>query len=94
MKSERRIRDSEQPPSIRTRIRPEQPPRSPKRKPEDKALKEKRNQAAGQQLKASSVLKREKPITSSGRSAKSSSSTVDKSTTKRPSSSKTGGALF
>ena len=67
-----------------------QPPRSPKRKLEDKALKEKRNQAAGQQLKASSgVLKREKPITTSGRSAKSSS--TDKSTiSKRASSSKTG----
>ena len=40
--------------------------RSPKRKPEDKAQKEKRNQAAGQQIKekASSVLKREKPLTS------------------------------
>ena len=70
-----------------------QPPRSPKRKLEDKALKEKRNQAAGQQLKASSgVLKREKPITTSGRSAKSSS--TDKSTiSKRASSSKSGGNL-
>ena len=40
--------------------------RSPKRKPEDKAQKERRNQAAGQQIKekASSVLKREKPLTS------------------------------
>ena len=64
--------------------------RSPKRKPEDKALKEKRNQAAGQQLKASSaVLKREKPISSSDRrSAKSSSG--DKTTRTRPSTAKSG----
>ena len=44
-------------------------PRSPNRKPEDKAQKEKRNQTAGQQIKEkASVLKREKPLTS-GRSA-------------------------
>lgn len=47
-------------------------PRSPKRKPEDKAQKERRNQAAGQQIKEkASVLKREKPLTSVRSSAKS-----------------------
>lgn len=39
-------------------------PPSPKRRLEEKALKEQKNQAAGQQSKASSVLKREKPLTS------------------------------
>ena len=67
--------------------------RSPKRKPEDKALKEKRNQAAGQQLKASSaVLKREKPISSSDRRSVKSSSLGEstKTTRTRPSTAKSG----
>ena len=71
--------------------------RSPKRKPEDKALKEKRNQAAGQQLKASSaVLKREKPISSSDRRSVKSSSLGEstKTTRTRPSTAKSGTYFF
>ena len=65
LRSERRIREtSERPSTARTKLE-DKTPRSPKRKPEDKAQKERRNQAAGQQIKEkASVLKREKHLTS------------------------------
>lgn len=67
-------------------------PRSPKRKPEDKAQKERRNQAAGQQIKekASSVLKREKPLTSVRSSAKSGAGAEKVASSRKSAASKTG----
>ena len=71
--------------SERTRQRLDEsakPPRSPKRKAEDKAQKERKNQAAGQQIKEkASVLKREKPLTSIKGSSSGRSVTSDRPST-------------